>query len=399
MKPFVSRWERMMPYFFGIMFGLSIALLVASIIMFRRAGNVSPFLPPSSGGGTQGSITEQRSCAIVEATRSVSPAVVSITSLRTEIVQAYPRMSYRWFERYFFDRSTPHLQRKQYSTLGSGVIVNPEGYILTNEHVVRESERIYVTLNDGTGVDAAVVGTASEFDLALLKVDGDGLPYAPLGNSDNLQIGEWVIAIGSPFGHLLNDTQPTVTVGVVSAIDRDVKQDPDAQVVFKNMIQTDAAINPGNSGGPLVSSTGEVIGINTFIFSTGDGSSLGIGFAIPINTAKMVIDEFINYGRVRGVWTGLEVRELTPELAHMLNIELNSGLFVDSITEGSPAEAGGLKVGDVIVQVNGIIVRNVKQANRAIFGLRVGDRLNLVVIRGTDQMTISLELTERQKRI
>ncbi|UCF04760.1 MAG: trypsin-like peptidase domain-containing protein [bacterium] len=398
MKQFVSRWERAAPYFFGILFGLSVALLVVSIIMFRRANERLPFLPPAQTTGGSGQVEEERSGAIVAATRSVSPAVVSVNALQTKLVQTYPTLSYRWFERFFFDRSIPRLQKREYSTLGSGVIVNPEGYVLTNEHVIRDAERVFVTLNDGSGLDATVVGAATEFDLALLKIEGENLPFAALGNSDNLEIGEWVIAIGSPFGHLLNDTQPTVTVGVVSALDRDVKSSPDAQGVFKNMIQTDAAINPGNSGGPLVSSTGQVVGINTFIFSTGDGSNLGMGFAIPINTAKMVIDEFIHFGHVRGVWTGLEVRELTQELAQVLNIEFNSGLFIDRIFEDSPAEEAGLEVGDIIVEVNGIRVQNVKQANRSIFGLRVGDRLNLIILRNGNQMSVVLTLAERPKR-
>jgi serine protease Do len=366
--------------------------------MFRRANERMPFLPPVQTTGGSGQVEEERSGAIVAATRNVSPAVVSVTALQTRLVQTYPTMSYQWFERFFFDRSIPRLQKREYSTIGSGVIVNPEGYILTNEHVIRNAERLFVTLNDGSELDVSVVGAAAEFDLALLKVEGENLPYAALGDSDNLEIGEWVIAIGSPFGHLLNDTQPTVTVGVVSALDRDVKSNPDAQGVFKNMIQTDAAINPGNSGGPLVSSTGQVVGINTFIFSTGDGSNLGMGFAIPINTAKMVIDEFIHFGHVRGVWTGLEVRELTQELAQVLDIEFNSGLFIDRIFEDSPAEAAGLEVGDIIVEVNGIMVRNVKQANRSIFGLRVGDKLNLVILRNGNQLSVALTLGERPKR-
>jgi len=274
-----------------------------------------------------------------------------------------------------------------------------DGYILTNEHVVRDANEIYVTLNDGTKTKASVVGSSRDFDLALLRIDAENLPYAPLGDSDKLEIGEWVIAIGSPFGYLLNDYQPTVTVGVVSALNRDVKSDYErGDAVFKNMIQTDAAINPGNSGGPLVSSNGEVIGINTFIFTEGSGNNLGMGFAIPVNTTKMVIDEIMKYGRVRELWTGLEITVLTPAVARALNLAISKGLLVDRIIEESPAAEAQIQVGDVIIEVNGIKVQNLAQANRAIFGLLVGDVLNIALLRGDSYHTVKLKMAERPRR-
>jgi serine protease Do len=219
-----------------------------------------------------------------------------------------------------------------------------------------------------------------------------------LGNSDQLQIGEWVIAIGSPFGHLLYDTQPTVTVGVVSGLNRDVKSDPRA-AVFMNMIQTDAAINPGNSGGPLVSSNGVVIGINTFIFSTGDGSNLGMGFAIPANTARKVYDEIVTYGRVRNIWTGLEVRQISPEVAAAMSLPVDTGLFVEVIHDNSPAMKAGLQVGDIIIEVGGQQVVGIDQANRAIHGRRVGDILHLVILREDRKVEIALSLEEQPRTI
>ena len=199
-----------------------------------------------------------------------------------------------------------------------------------------------MTLTDGTEVDAEPVGSSAIYDLALVKIDARGLPFAPLGESTDLVIGEWVIAIGSPFGYLLNDTQPTVTVGVISALNRDVKSSPERHAIFRNMIQTDAAINPGNSGGPLVASNGEVVGINTFIFSNEDGTTLGMGFAIPANIAKMVMDEVRRYGKVRSVWTGLYVDELNPGYAAAIDIDVASGLLVKQIVEGSPAAIAGM---------------------------------------------------------
>ena len=246
---------------------------------------------------------------------------------------------------------------------------------------------------------AAPVGSSTIYDLALLKIEARNLPYAPMGESSGLQIGEWVIAIGSPFGYLLNDTQPTVTVGVISALNRDVKSSQESEAIFRNMIQTDAAINPGNSGGPLVSSDGKVIGINTFIFSGEDGTTLGMGFAIPVDIAKMVIEEFKQYGRVRGVWTGLSVRALTPEVARSLGLDVQSGLLVDRIDERSPAARAELRVGDIIVEVNGTRTESVEEATRAIYGLNVGDILEMVVIRDGEARRLGLELGERPSRI
>ncbi len=400
MRPFESRWERIFPYILGIIFGLSIALLVISIVMFKRAGERSPFGPVSSGAGRSERIEQERSSAITAATRMVSPTVVSITALRTELVRPNPLLNYNYFfQRYFLNRPIPEMYRERYSNLGSGLIISRDGYILTNEHVVRDAEQIIITLSDGSEVNAALVGSTTIYDLALLKIEARNLPYAELGDSEGLQIGEWVIAIGSPFGYLLNDTQPTVTVGVISALNRDVKSSQESEAIFRNMIQTDAAINPGNSGGPLVASDGQVIGINTFIFSAADGTTLGMGFAIPVDIAKMVIDEIKQYGRVRGVWTGLSVRALTPEVSRSLGLSVPNGLLIDRIDEGSPAAEAELKAGDIIVEVNGTGIETVEEATRAIYGLRVGDMLEMVVVRDGETKPVGLILGERESRI
>ena len=389
----------MLPYVMGILFGLSIALAVTSLVVLRRAMSLQGKFPYTAVEPSAGDIAVERENAIVRATKMVSPAVVSITSTRKKIVQAYPLLSYEWFRRYFYGRKVPGLYEQEYSVFGSGVIVNSQGYILTNEHVVRNAEKIYVTLKNGEQTEGSIVGTAPDFDLALVRINAAGLPYARFGDSDSLEIGEWVIAIGSPFGYLLNDTQPTVTVGVVSALHRDIKSSPDAKAVFKNMIQTDAAINPGNSGGPLVSGSGDVVGINTFIFSTGEGGNLGMGFAIPVNTAKMVIDEITHYGKVRDIWTGLEVRELDESYARSHGLSINRGLLVEKVVDGSPAMDAGIKPQDVIVEVNGRSFATVDEANRSIFGSRVGDKLNLRVYRGGYYFEVDLVLAERPKRI
>jgi S1-C subfamily serine protease len=397
MKPFDSKWDRFAPFVIGALFGLCAAMLAVSIVMFRRAEERG--LSRSLDGDRAGSPSagEERSQAIVEATRLASPAVVSVTAILTKDVTSNPYLYYQFLQQYYFNPSFQARLRDgrpviEYTSFGSGVVLAPQGYVLTNEHVIRDAERIYVTMNDGTQTEASLIGAAASYDLALLKIDGKNLPYARFGDSDRLSIGEWVIAIGNPFGYLLDDPQPSVTVGVVSALHRDVRA---PSTVFNNMIQTDAAINPGNSGGPLVSGAGEVVGINTFIFSTQEGSIPGMSFAIPINTAKMVIDEITHYGRVRGTWTGISVIELTPEEARRRGLDVDHGLYVDRVDPGQPGERAGIRRGDVILRVNGMAVRTQQQSARAIFGLKVGDETEIIVRRGGRDETLRLRLGER----
>jgi serine protease Do len=394
MKPFESRWERIAPYGLGVLFGLCVALLAVSIALFMRTSERGGRAP--SGGSLSQQITGGRDNAIVEATRRLSPAVVSVTAIRRKVVPRDP--FYQWFQQYYYGQLPPgeRYSNLEYSVLGSGVVVDPDGYILTNEHVIRDAEKIYVTMSDGTQAQATVAGSTFSYDLALLKIQAKNLQYATLGDSDKLVPGEWVIAIGSPFGYLLNDTQPTVTVGVVSALHRDVKSSSENQPLFMNMIQTDAAVNPGNSGGPLASSDGEVVGINTFIFSTGQGSNVGMGFAMPVNTAKMIIDEIRRYGRVREPWTGLQIGELTSDMAQQKGIGVESGLLVTAVS--SPAVEAGIKAGDVILEINGAKIANVDQALRAFFGHRVADVLNVTIFRDGKKSSVQLKLTEQRSR-
>jgi serine protease Do len=401
MKPFETKLERLAPLVLGVLFGLCIALLIVSIIMFRRAEERGLSRPLAGGRSDSQLVAEERANAIVEATRRASPAVVSVTALRTKDVSTDPYLYLQWLQQYYFnpalhDQMNGKAPVLRSTIIGSGLVVSPDGYILTNEHVVRDAERVLVTMNDGAQAEGSIVGMAADYDLALLKIEAKNLPYAPFGDSDKIAIGEWVIAIGNPFGYLLNDTQPTVTVGVVSALHRDVKSSSHVPV-FQNMIQTDAAINPGNSGGPLVSSAGEVIGINTFIFTTEEGSSLGMGFAIPINTSKMVIDELLHYGRVRVTWTGISLSELTAEESERLGVAGEGGLLVASVKAGGPGAAAGIREGDVILEVNSARLRTFEQARRALFGLRVGDETYVVIHRDRKTQTVKLRLVEMPK--
>lgn len=339
-------------------------------------------------------IDQQRSNAIVVAADVISPSVVSITVIQTRVVTTSPffsPFSDDYFNKFFRDFFPERYYRQQIKSLGTGVIIAPEGYVLTNEHVVSNATDIHVTLPDGRQFSGTIIAADHTMDLALLKIEGEALPYALLGNSDELMIGEWVIAFGNPFGFLLEDTHPTVTVGVISALNRAIKSTKDNRV-YKNMIQTDAAINPGNSGGPLVNVLGQVVGLNTFIFTSGGGSE-GIGFARPINTAKRFIDEAKEHGKVRTPWIGLWVQDIAPERDEPLGIE-RKGIMVNSIDKGSPAEQAGLREGDRITTVNSVPMRVLTDWDRYVAGLFVDDTLELSVQRGQDNIDVQLVVVE-----
>jgi len=355
----------------------------------RPEGGAWPVTPPA-----QGDLAGSRRTAIVEAADRVGSAVVSIsvTQVRMERINPFagsPNPFERYFSRFYLGQTRPH----NVSSLGSGVIIDARGVVVTNEHVVRDAQEINVTLPDGRMFDADVVGVDRAYDLAVLRIQGEDLPVADVGDSDQLLVGEWAIGLGNPFGFLLNDYKPTVSVGVISAVNRDVKPDGESDAIYKDMIQTDAAINPGNSGGPLVNSAGQVIGINTFIFSTG-GGSLGIGFAIPINTVVQVAREILEYGRVRQVWIGIRVQEITQMVANYFRIRDRQGLLVWGIEEGSPAAEAGIQVGDIIRSVNQERVTRATEAQRLIFGATIGDTITLTLEREGESWDADLLLVE-----
>jgi serine protease Do len=353
----------------------------------RAAGDA-----PGVGVAHAQGISSSRRSAIVTAAQRVSPAVVSVSVVGTRVVRADPFQG--MFRDEFFDRFFPPTEsRERVSGLGSGVIVDRSGLVLSNEHVVRNAEEIAVTLPDGRQFPATLLGASSVYDLSVLRIKGDRLPVAAMGNSDGLLVGEWAIAIGNPFGYLLNDPQPSVSAGVVSATHRDVKSSATETGVYKDMIQTDAAINPGNSGGPLVNGDGEVIGINTFIFTQG-GGSIGLGFAIPINLARRVMDEVTRYGRVRTAWPGLSLQPLTVPLARRLGFADANGWVVSDVIVGGPAARVGVKVGDRVRMVNGRVIQTLDDVQRSIYGAGVGDRITLVVEREGRTVTHSFILPE-----
>ncbi len=372
---------------------LALALSLTNAPGGDGVGRSAGWLGPSGArlAEAQG-ITSLRRSAIVTAAQRVSPSVVSVSVVATRVVRADPFQG--MFRDEFFERFFPPTEyRERVSGLGSGVIVDRSGLVLSNEHVVRNAEEIAVTLPDGRQFPATLLGASAIYDLSVLRIKGERLPVAPLGDSDDLMVGEWAIAIGNPFGYLLNDPQPSVSAGVISATHRDVKSTATESGVYKDMLQTDAAINPGNSGGPLVNGDGEVIGINTFIF-TQSGGSIGLGFAIPINLAKRVVDEVTRYGRVRAAWPGMSLQPVTPALARRLGFAEAAGWVVSDVIATGPAARGGVKVGDRVRKVNGRVINTLDDVQRSIYGAGVGDRITLVVEREGKTLTHSFILPE-----
>jgi S1-C subfamily serine protease len=339
----------------------------------------------------QTEITEGRRTALVRAVERVSPSVVGIYAVTQRAAAHSPSLEFfrQFFPQFRISQNQPVPQ------LGSGISLDSKGYFLTNHHLVGTAEEIWVILSDGRQFPSEVVGTDPNYDLAVIKVREQGehvFETAPLGDSDSLMVGEWVLAMGNPYGLYIGDPRPSVTAGVVSALHRDIKIN-EGSAIYKDMIQTDAAINPGNSGGPLVNAVGEVIGINTFILSQG-GGSLGIGFAIPIRIAMEVAEELMIYKKVRGRWIGIAVQELNAPWAAQLGVAATKGLVVWSLEKESPAERAGIRLGDVIRSVNGDRVRDTRDAKRAIFAARVGDTLTFGIERSDETVEIPVTLEE-----
>lgn len=325
-------------------------------------------LPPSAG--------VQASYAL--AARRAAPAVVSIVTSKAP--QRVPHANDPWF-RFFFGDREPQAQ----TGMGSGVIASPEGYVLTNNHVVEGVDGIEVMLTDGRRSKARVVGTDPESDLAVLKIDLDRMPAIGFGDSDTLQVGDVVLAIGNPFG-----VGQTVTSGIVSALGRNRL----GINTFENFIQTDAAINPGNSGGALVDASGRLMGINTAIFSR-SGGSLGIGFAIPVSTARQVMESLIRDGVVTRGWIGVEPRDLTPEIAESFGLPVREGVLITGVLQGGPASEGGLKPGDVVLSVAERPVGNTVQLLEAVAALKPRTQAVLKVQRGAQAMDVTVRVTQR----
>jgi len=337
-----------------------------------------------------GTVSGSRQNAITRTVAAVSPAVVGINV--TEVRQY--RYESPWgndpFFRHFFGDEV-YTQRVQ--GLGSGFLISADGYILTNDHVAGNAKEITVTLTNGGKHKAELVGTDQVSDIALLKISGGPFPHLKLGNSDEVIIGEWAIAFGNPFGLFDIGDQPTVTVGVVSATKMNLSAEEGR--VYRGMIQTDAAINAGNSGGPLVNALGEVIGVNSVIFTPNQGS-IGLGFAIPINRVKAVFTQLKKSGRIeREIWTGLEVQTVDARVARYFGLDKAEGAIISDVQRGSPGDRGGFKVGDIITMVNGEKVPDEPTLVALLDDSKVGDVMNVKIIREKREVALHLKLEKR----
>ena len=366
---------------------LTIALTVG-FLAGRGASRRSPITGTVIPASLSDDITASRTNAIVLAARQVSPAVVSVIVTQTRVV-TYDPFGFGGFDDFFRDFFPRRSFRQEVKSMGSGFIISTDGDVITNAHVVQNATRIKVTLPDNRDLEAELEGVDETRDLALLKLKGSSLPAATLGNSDDVIIGEWSIAIGNPFGFMIEDAQPTVTVGVVSAVHRDVRAGNEGRV-FTDMIQTDAAINPGNSGGPLVNAAGEVIGVNTFIFSHSGGSE-GIGFARPINDVK----QFVREARGAGASTeservettlGTRVADINTLLRSRFNLSHRRGVVVVDVDAGGIGETIGMAPGDVILMAQGKAVSSAAAFARQY--ARLSGTLDIVIDRNGEQIRL-----------
>ena len=336
-------------------------------------------------------VSRGRHNAITRAVSLASPAVVGINVIE---IRQY-RQSNPWddpFFRYFFgDR----VVQRPVQELGSGFIISSDGYVVTNDHVAGNAKEITVTLSNGEKHTAELIGTDQITDVALLKIEGKNFPYLRMGNSDGVIIGEWVIALGNPFGLFTEvGEKPTVTVGVVSATGMNLQ--PEQGRYYKDMIQTDAAINSGNSGGPLINAAGEVIGVNSVIYTPNQGN-IGLGFAIPSNRVRAVIEQLKKSGKVeRDFWTGLEIQDVDRRIARYFGLSRVGGVIVAEVQGGSPAERGGFKVGDIILLANGQKIQDQSSLVAVIGDGKVGDTVAMRVFRDRREIDLKLKLEKRR---
>jgi serine protease Do len=346
-----------------------LTVTMLSVAVTRMAAAQRPVRPAGD------ELSQSRRTAIVEASQRVSPAVVSVTV--TTRRQAQPQTPFDFF-------FVPQSPREQQS-FGTGFLIRPDGHIITNQHVVGGAEKIIVTLADGTDLPATLLGEDALTDIAVVRIERRSLPIVTIGHSNDLMIGEWVVALGNPFAYLLGNAEPTVTAGVVSAVNRNILPGREQSGLYLDMIQTDASINPGNSGGPLANALGEVVGVNSSIF-TSNGGSIGLGFAIPIERALRVADEIISRGSVRRAWTGIDV----PGPENFQQWKAQGGVLVTNVVAGSPGEAATIRKGDVLTRANGRVLRNYLDWESVKLDLRVNDKVQITTRRDGRDREVTL---------
>jgi serine protease Do len=399
----VSRVSRIvLVLFIPLLIGIGIGYVLKPTEAKPSAETMADSLPvlqptgyarPETAAALQDHISNSRENAITRAVAKVSPAVVGINVIEVRQFRDpfFDMFNDPFFRRFFGDRT----YQQQVRELGSGFIISPDGYIVTNDHVAGNAKEITVTLTTGERLKAEIVGTDQLTDICLLKVDAKNLPSVTLGNSDDIIIGEWAIALGNPFGLFDINDKPTVTVGVISSVGMNLGRHQNR--VYRDMIETDAAINSGNSGGPLVNSLGEVIGMNTLIYTGGRSEAfIGYGFAIPINKVKKVVAELRSKGKVtRDFWTGFESQPVDARVARYFGLSRVEGIIVSDIAPGSPAEKAGLKVGDIILEANGTKINSDKDLIALLVDARAGDTIRMKVYREKKIIDVALKLERR----
>ncbi|BCB25546.1 DegQ protease [Sulfurimicrobium lacus] len=362
----------------GVLFVVS--LLRPELLPWRNAGNGSVLIQEVAPRTGTPKLTPLNIAA-----KKAMPSVVNVFTSKEVPAPSQQMLDDPIFRHFFGDR--PDAQPQRQSSLGSGVIVSREGYILTNHHVVEAADEIEVALADGRTASAKVIGTDPETDLAVVKIDLPDLSAITFGRAENVQVGDVALAIGNPFG-----VGQTVTMGIISALGRSHL----GINTYENFIQTDAAINPGNSGGALVDSNGDLIGINSAIFSR-TGGSLGIGFAIPVSLAKQIMEQIIQNGGVTRGWIGVEVQDITPELAESFKLPFSSGTMIAGVLRGGPADLAGVKPGDILQEVNGKPVKDSAAMLNQISALQPGKMAALKIQRNKADMMLQVNVGKRPK--
>lgn len=389
----------------GLMVGLAVTLKLNFVPSAQSENIKSEVTPPTS-------LENYRiEDAVTNVASTTGKAVVSISTEHTEKIKGgkgyyfnspfgeSPFGKDESFRRFFDDffSQMPDREYKQVG-LGSGVIIDPQGYILTNEHVISNADKINVTLSDGRNFKGEVKGKDQRSDLAVIKINASNLPVATLGDSDGIKIGQWVVAIGNPFGFAMQNPEPTVTAGVISALHRSLGSMLSRDKDYNDLIQTDAAINPGNSGGPLVNFNGEVVGINVAIFSTSGGYQ-GVGFAIPVNNAKRIISRLIEGKKIAYGWIGVTVQNLNDDLAKYLGLSDKNGVLVSKVIENGPAQKAGIKESDCIKQFDNKAVNNVRELLSMVGKIEIGKKVKIVVVREKKELTLDVQIGERPQNL
>jgi serine protease DegQ len=368
---------------------VTVALALYFVVLVLRPG----WLPSRDGRSQVASVgntvpvlqapPQASSASYREAAGRAMPSVVNILTSKA-LRPDHPLLNDPFFRRFFGDRLP---QDERQNSLGSGVIVSPDGFILTNNHVIDAADEIEVVLADGRKAPAKVVGTDPETDLAVIRIDMPKLPVMVLGHDEQARVGDVVLAIGNPFG-----VGQTVTMGIISAVGRNnLHINP-----FENFIQTDAAINFGNSGGALIDTNGNLIGINSAIYSQG-GGSVGIGFAIPVTTAKAVLEAIITSGQVVRGWIGIESQDITPELADSFGLARDSGPIIAGVVRGGPADNAGIRPGDILLSIDGVAVANTADMLKLIAQLKPGAKATMTVVRNKREARLAVTVGKRPR--